>query len=84
MNIRQAGVISINVPTIRRITFIISKITYLLLLIPSITPDIAAGIPVKAITHDIMLDTPIRNIIIPVISALSTRSLGSSLILIDL
>ena len=50
----------------------------------SITPDIAAGIPVNAITHDIMLDTPIRKIIIPVISALSIRSFGSSLTLIDL
>ena len=66
------------------ITFIIRRITYLLLLILSITPDIAAGIPVNAITHDIMLDTPIRKIIIPVISALSIRSFGSSLTLIDL
>ena len=46
--------------------------------------DTNVGILVNAITHDIMLDTPIRNMMIPVISALSIRSLGSSLTLIDL
>ena len=46
--------------------------------------DTNVGILVNAITHDMMLDTPIRKMMIPVISALSRRIFGSSLILIDL
>ena len=84
VKIRQAGVISINVPTIRRIILIRNKITNLLLLTESSAVDTSSGILVNAITHDMMLDTPIRKMMIPVISALSRRIFGSSLILIDL
>ena len=84
VKIRQAGVISINVPTIRRIILIRNKITNLLLLTESSAVDTSSGIFVNAITHDMMLDTPIRKMMIPVISALSRRIFGSSLILIYL
>ena len=49
----------------------ITRITYRLSLIPSIASDTAVGMPVNAITQLMMLDTPIRKMIIPVISALS-------------
>ena len=84
VKIRQAGVISMNVPTTRRMTLIRRKMTYLLLLIARSPADTIAGIFVNAITHDMILDTPIRKMMIPVISALSLKIFGSSLILIDL
>ena len=73
VKIRQAGVISIKVPTINKIMFMRKKITNLLLLIPSIALETAPGIPVKAITQDMMLEAPIRKIMIAVISALSLK-----------
>ena len=42
------------------------------------------GIPVKAMTQLMILDTPIRKIMMPVISALSRKILGSSENLMDL
>ena len=60
------------------------RITYRLLLIPSIASDTAVGIPVKAMTQLMMLDTPIRKMMMPVISALSRKILGSSENLMDL
>ena len=83
VKIRQAGVISIKVPTISRITLIRSKITILLLLTDRSALDTSVGILVNAITHDIMLDTPIRKIMIPVISALSFKICGISLIVME-
>ena len=73
VKIRQAGVISIKVPTISRIILIMNRITNLLSLIDSSPLETSDGILVKAMTQDIMLETPIRKIIIPVISALSLR-----------
>ncbi len=78
VKIRQAGVISIKVPTRSSKIFIMNKITYRLLLTPSIASETAVGMPVNAITQLIMLETPIKNIIIPVIWALSKNSFGSS------
>ena len=46
--------------------------------------DTAVGMPVKAMTQLMMLDTPIRKMIMPVISALSRKILGSSLSFMDL
>ena len=62
----------------------IKRITYRLLLIPSMASDTAEGMPVNAMTQLMMLDTPIRKMMIPVISALSRKILGSSETLIDL
>ena len=84
VNINIAGVISINVPTTKSITLIISKITILLLLIPSKAFEIAAGIPVNAKIHAIILETPIRKTMIPVVSALSLNILYKSFIFIVL
>ena len=55
-----------------------------MLLMESIASDTAVGIPVKAITQLMMLDTPMRKIMIPVISALSKKMRGSSENLMDL
>lgn len=79
VKIRQAGVISIKVPTINRIIFIKNRITYLFCVKPRREDETAFGIPVKAITHDIILETPIRKMIIPVILALSKNILAISL-----
>lgn len=84
MKIKQAGVISIKVPIISNRILMINNITYLLLLILSIASETADGIPVNAITHDMILDTPIRKIMIPDISALSLIICGTSLMEIDL
>ena len=84
VKIRQAGVMSIKVPTISRMILIINRITNLLSLIASRPSETSDGILVKAITQDIMLETPIRKIMIPVISALSLRIRGISLSLMDL
>ena len=84
VKIRQAGVISMNVPIIRSRILMIKRITYRLLLIPSMASDTAEGMPVNAMTQLMMLDTPIRKMMIPVISALSRKILGSSETLIDL
>ena len=46
--------------------------------------ETAVGIPVKAMTQLMMLETPIKKMMIPVISALSKNIFGSSEILMDL
>lgn len=84
VKIRHAGVISMKVPTTNKIMLIINRMTILLLLIASRPLDTSVGILVNAITQDMILDTPIRKMMIPVISALSFRSFGISFILIDL
>ena len=83
VKIRQAGVISINVPTTSKMMLIRKKMTYLLLLIDNNAEDTNVGIFVNAITHDMMLDTPIRKMMIPVISALSFNNFGISDNLMD-
>ena len=73
VKIRMAGVTSIKVPAISRITFMISRMITGLLVMPRSAALMAWGIWVKAITHPRILDTPMRNTIIPLILALSTR-----------
>ena len=63
-----------------KIIFIKIKITYLFSVMESIPFAIRSGKPVNAITHDIIEDNPIINVIIPVIFAESTT--GSELHLI--
>ena len=72
VKIKIAGVTSMKVPATNRMTFMIKRIIYWLSVIPRSSAEIACGICVKAITHPRMLDTPIRNTIIPLILALST------------
>jgi hypothetical protein len=73
VKIRQAGVISRNIPTTRSTRFIRSRITYLLVEMDMIALLMAAGIPVYAITHDIADDAEIRNRMIPLVAALLSR-----------
>lgn len=55
-----------KVPTIKSIMFIARRIITLLLDKPKINEVIMLGILVKASTHDIIEDTPIKKIMIPV------------------
>lgn len=73
VKIRIAGVISINIPTTIRITFINRKITYLLVDTDMIAELMAAGIPEYAITKDMADEAEIKNRIIPLVQALFTR-----------
>ena len=73
VKIRIAGVISINMPTIKRITFISRKITYGFSETDMIAVLMAAGIPEYAITKDIAEDAEIRNRIMPLVHALFTK-----------
>ena len=75
VKIRIAGVISINTPITSRITFISSRITYLLEETDIIAVLMAAGIPEYAITKDIAEEAEIRNRIMPLVQALLTRIL---------
>ena len=51
----------------------ISRMTTLLSETPRIALAMAPGIPVKVMTHAMMLEAPTRNIMVPDILALSTR-----------
>ena len=73
VKIRIAGVISMNMPTIRRITFISRSTTYLLEETAMIAELIAAGIPEYAITKDMAEEAEIRNRMMPLVQALFTR-----------
>ena len=73
VKIKIAGVISINIPTIRRITFISRKITYGFSDTDIIAVLIAAGIPEYAITKDIAEEAEIKNRMMPLVHALFTR-----------
>ena len=75
VKIRIAGVISMNMPTTIRITFIRKKITYLLVEMDIIPLEIAAGIPEYAITKDMAEEAEIRNRMMPLVQALLTRIL---------
>ena len=83
VKIRQAGVISMNVPTISSRRLMIRRMTYLLLVSESRAAETAAGIFVNAMTQDMMLEQPIRKMMMPVISALSRKIFGSSLGLME-
>ena len=61
----------------------IRRMTYLLLVRESRADETAAGIFVNAMTQDMMLEQPIRKMMIPVISALSRKIFGSSLGLME-
>ena len=73
VKIRIAGVISMNMPTSIRITFIRKKITYLLVEMDIIPLEIAAGIPEYAITKDMAEEAEIRNRMMPLVQALLTK-----------
>ena len=73
VKIRIAGVISMNMPTTIRITFIRRKITYLLVEMDMIPLEIAAGIPEYAITMDMAEEAEIRNRMMPLVQALLTK-----------
>ena len=73
VKIRSAGVISMNMPTTIRITFIRKKITYLLVEMDIIPLEIAAGIPEYAITKDMAEEAEIRNRMMPLVQALLTK-----------
>ena len=73
VKIRLAGVISMNMPTTIRITFIRKKITYLLVEMDMIPLEIAAGIPEYAITKDMAEEAEIRNRMMPLVQALLTK-----------
>ena len=60
----------------------IRRITYLLPVKASRPADTAEGMPVKAMTQDMMEDVAIRKMMMPVISAESRRIFGISLTLI--
>ena len=62
---------SMKVPMIRSRILMTIRITYRLLLMPSMAPEMAEGSPVNAITQDMILETPMRKMIMPVVSALS-------------
>ena len=73
MKIRIAGVISINIPITSRITFISSRITYLLEETDIIAVLMAAGIPEYAMTKDMAEEADIRNRMMPLVHELLTR-----------
>ena len=82
VKIKQAGVISRNIPTTRSTRFIRSRMTYLLVDKDMIALLIAAGIPVYAITHDIADDAEIKNRMIPLVAALFSKIFIKDFILI--
>ena len=69
VKINTAGVKSINIPTMSKMMFIKIKIMIGLSEIDSIHSLIMLGNPVNAIAQDIMVEAPIKNSMIPVISA---------------
>ena len=78
MKIKIAGVGSMKVPSTNKITFIINRIIIGLLDTPSNPDAIKSGIFVKARIHDIIEDKPIKNTIILVSFADSSKILGKS------
>ena len=82
VNISTAGVGSINVPTINKTMFMISKMTNRLSVAASNASAIIPGIFVNAITQDIIELTPIKKITIAVVLVDSKNILGKSLTLI--
>ena len=71
--IRIAGVISINMPTTRRMMFIRKKMIYLFVDTDRSALLMTAGIPEYAMTKDIAEEAEIRNRMIPLVQALLTR-----------
>ena len=79
--ISTAGVISIKVPTTRKIRLIIRSTTYGLDEMLSMALPIAAGSPVKDMTKDMVEEAAIRNMITAVVSHASHKMAGRSFIL---
>ena len=79
--ISTAGVISIKVPTTRKIRLIIRSTTYGLEEMLSMALPMAAGSPVKDITKDMVEEAAMRNMIIAVVSQASHNIAGRSFIL---
>ena len=72
VKIRMAGVTSMKVPAISRMTFMISRMMIGLEVRPSRAAETACGIWVNAMTQPRMLETPTRNTTMPDILAEST------------
>ena len=83
MKIRIAGVGSMKVPTNSRMILINRKMMILLLVIPRTAAATISGIPVNAIAQDMIEESPIMKVMVPVIFADSSTILGISLILIE-
>ena len=62
-----------KVPDINKITFIINRMIIGFVVIDNKLSPIICGIPVKAITHDKIFETPIKNTTIALILADSTK-----------
>ena len=73
VKIRMAGVISINMPTTRRMMFIRKKMIYLFVDTDRSALLMTAGIPEYAMTKDIAEEAEIRNRMMPLVHALLTR-----------
>lgn len=83
VKIRIAGVGSMKVPTNSRMILINRKMMILLLVIPRTAAATISGIPVNAIAQDMIEESPIMKVMVPVIFADSSTILGISLILIE-
>ena len=84
VNIRIAGVTSMNVPTTSNKILIRRRIKYLFVVSPRIAAATISGISVNAIAHDMIDERPIINVMIPVVFTDSRTILGMSVILNDL
>lgn len=73
VNIRMAGVMSMNIPTTIRMTFINKKMIILLDEMDMMPSLIAAGIPEYAMTNDIAEEAEIKNRMMPLVHALFTN-----------
>ena len=79
VKIKMAGVMSMNVPMTSRMMFMSMNMIILLFVTDSRASEIAAGIPEYAMTQLIALDAEIRNRMIPLVFALSSRMSMKSL-----
>ena len=73
VKIRTAGVISIKVPTISKIIFIIRKMTMGLLTLSNSVEVNICGIPSKENNHDMAIEVEIKNITTAVVLALLSK-----------
>jgi hypothetical protein len=78
VKIKTAGVMSIKIPTTRRMILIRISITHLLSLTVSINSLIICGISSADMTHDILMDVPISKSTTAVVSEDLTKIPGNS------
>lgn len=83
VNIRTAGVISINVPIINRIILIANRMANLLLTDSNKKLLIISGIPSKENSQDIAIEVQIKNMTTAVVFALDNKTLGKSVVFIS-